>query len=859
VKLGSSYVRLSNAKAGSAVINEWRSRRRLPFVVAAACACVLLVAVQANSDYYQCYQSGGGCTGRALAGDAYCLEGATLDYDVTAPDNGSQVTVLSFHGGNIEANTSRISEEVERRFAWNRYDFDAHARPSCEAEVAGGYDGNKLHITATGFNHSRAVSLVGAHPKAVAIHGYKIERQYERGVMCVGGKDDAARNSFISHVRNNAALWDTPTNPNRYPLDPVDATTAAAGTKCSDLRGFEGDNLVNRTSTGRGLQLELHRDFRADLVNTSSSYNTLRDIFYGAVYQAMVGAAGCVTVDNPGTTWQNRALNANQTGTFNAEVDAIPLGSDVDAGVGLSNGPQTSYAGLACSVRFYGGRIEARNGNTYGSLSPLTYSPNTSYHFRFDVNVPAHTYSVYVTPTGGAEQLVGRDYAFRNEQATVSSLNNWSLFSDAGSMQSCGFGAPCYTATPAGGWVNNPFAAQTGAFTAEWDASPSTNPVDAVMGLSNGAQTTFPGFACLVRFYQGRIEARDGGVYRAASLITHEPNKIYHFRLVVNVPAHTYSVYVTPAGGAEQVVGLNYAFRTEQSTVGSLSNYGLRTDGATGSVRLCNFRIGTDRFGVTMLNPTVPGGREWFSKWDNGHVRSIPFGPDSDDPEFHARGQASYTVNGQGVLTASGPYVRMYVYDPAFQDNSVYSPSQFASWNNVEVTVYFMRLSDANVTYSGVVAGAKIRHIPDEQLCGTRGYYGRMRNDGRVDFEKEINHRTPPQEPETEARPREGSLWPALPSNVWIGYKYVIRDVDGGTHVKLELWRDMTDGANGGSWEKVHEYVDAGGWGAGLIPCAAGVDPAQILTGPNLSVLIRNDSATDVRYKKWSIREIAAQ
>jgi len=43
----------------------------------------------------------------------------------------------------------------------------------------------------------------------------------------------------------------------------------------------------------------------------------------------------------------------------------------------------------------------------------------------------------------------------------------------------------------------------------------------------------------------------------------------------VNVPAHTYSIYVTPAGGTEQIVGSNYAFRTEQSTVGSLNNYGV--------------------------------------------------------------------------------------------------------------------------------------------------------------------------------------------------------------------------------------------------------------------------------------------
>jgi hypothetical protein len=470
------------------------------------------------------------------------------------------------------------------------------------------------------------------------------------------------------------------------------------------------------------------------------------------------------------------------------------------------------------------------------------------------VNVASHTYSVYVTPPGGSEQAVGVNYSFRTEQASAAALNYWSLWGDVGSMQGCGFGAPCYTATAGGGWLNNSFASQANAFTAEWDATPLATGVDAVMALSNDAQTSFAGFAYLVRFNAaGLIDARDGGIYHAANMIMYAANTTYHFRLAVNVTAHTYSVYVTPTGGSEQTVALNYAFRTEQQSVTSLNNYGLIVDSTVGSARLCNFSTTSDPFGIAMLNPTAPGGREWYSKWGNGHSRTITFGQDPDDPEFHGRGDATYSINGQGVLTASGSTVRMYVYDPAFLDTSTYDPSRFRTWNNVEVTVYFMRVSDSNIAYGGIVAGAKIRHIPDSDLCGTRGYYGRLRDDGGVDVEKEIRH------PDSVAIASPTSPWSSLPYNVWIGYKYVIRDVDGGTHVKQELWRDMTDGAGGGTWEKLYEHVDTGGWGVGHTPCAAGVDPAQILPGPNLSVFLRDDSVTDVRYKKWSIREIAAQ
>jgi len=597
------------------------------------------------------------------------------------------------------------------------------------------------------------------------------------------------------------------------------------------------------------------------LISIGFTMLTVLIFIHRSPFTSAAGPPACVTVSAVGPVWTNLPFVSPQTGIFKAEMDATPLADGTDAGVGLSNGSQITFGGLACVARFNtDGRIDAKNGSGYTAASTIPYSPNTTYHFRFVVNVPAHTYSVYVTPSGANEQIVGVNYAFRPEQAAVSSLNNWSLFSDVGSMRGCGFGAPCYTATAGGNWINNAFTSQSTTFTAEWDATPSANNIDTVMALSNGSQTAVTAFACLTRFHDvsGTIEARNGSTYPSSS-ISYTANTTYHFRLVVNVPAHTYSIYVTPGGGSEQVVGLNYAFRTEQSTVGALNNHGLIVDSATGSARLSNFVISpTDKWGITKLNPTITGGREWFSKWDNGHARSFPWGPDPYDPEFHARGDGSYSIDGQGLLTAFSTNtggVRMYVHDQNYQGGA-FSPSLFKSWNNVEVTVYYMRVSEIGVPIprAGMVAAAKINHYDTEaDPCGARGYYGRFRHDGDIDFDKEIQH------PDVSvAIARESKPWSVLPRNVWIGYKYIVRDVDGGTHVKLELWRDLTNGANGGTWEKLHHDVDTG-WGTGLAPCKPGVDPAQIMTGPNLSVFIRDDNVSDVRYKRWSIREIAPQ
>jgi poly(beta-D-mannuronate) lyase len=153
------------------------------------------------------------------------------------------------------------------------------------------------------------------------------------------------------------------------------------------------------------------------------------------------------------------------------------------------------------------------------------------------------------------------------------------------------FGGPtCTTVSAGSGFQNAAFATQTGAFTAEFDATPSASPVNSYVALSQGAQTAHTGFAAIARFNPtGQIDARDGGVYAAASTINYSASVRYHFRLVVDVPSRSYSVFVTPQGGSEITVGTNFAFRSEQGAVTNLSSRGIWS--GTGSLSVCGFVI----------------------------------------------------------------------------------------------------------------------------------------------------------------------------------------------------------------------------------------------------------------------------
>src|SRR5439155_718963 len=139
-------------------------------------------------------------------------------------------------------------------------------------------------------------------------------------------------------------------------------------------------------------------------------------------------------------------------------------------------------------------------------------------------------------------------------------------------------------------WLNSPFTAQAGSFTAQFDATPNGASIDGVTGLSAGAAAGYADLAAIVRFNAaGQIDARNGAAYAAASAIPYTAGASYRFRLVVDVPRHTYAAYVTPAGGTAATIGTGYPFRTEQAAVSSLANSTVYSDAGTHTV--CNFAI----------------------------------------------------------------------------------------------------------------------------------------------------------------------------------------------------------------------------------------------------------------------------
>lgn len=263
----------------------------------------------------------------------------------------------------------------------------------------------------------------------------------------------------------------------------------------------------------------------------------------------------------------------------------------------------------------------------------------------------------------------------------------------------------------------------------------------------------------------------------------------------------------------------------------------------------------TDVFGTSKIYPDKIGGRSWNSSWSDDGWRTLESGQrDRFDNLLVARGNGQLTISGKGTAILSGSSPRMYVYDA----------SSNMKWGDVEITVYAKRgLESEKIQSQGIVIGARSEHQSwdDSHPCLARTYYGRLLNDGRAVFQKEILHEDiysankPSENNKAEWKTADGTI----PKDLWVGVKFVVYNLTKTNSVKLELYRDLTDGKDGGAWEKVAEYTDSGNWGKPdnqSVIDKCGYSENKVFSDPGTSIFVRNDKVEGASYKKFSIREI---
>ena len=171
------------------------------------------------------------------------------DYRILVHDCGSMIAVIAPHGGRIEPGTSEIAGAVAGNDL-SLYSFEGIRRGRAHGE---------LHITSPRFDEPQALGLVAAVETAIAIHG---RADTKDPAVWVGGRDLGLGDTLITCL--NAA--------------------GCLARRCvGRLAGTDPTNICNRTASGAGVQLELPRSLRNNLLTDHDQMQ----VFAAAIRQAL--------------------------------------------------------------------------------------------------------------------------------------------------------------------------------------------------------------------------------------------------------------------------------------------------------------------------------------------------------------------------------------------------------------------------------------------------------------------------------------------------------------------------------------------------------------------------------------------
>jgi len=128
-------------------------------------------------------------------------------------------------------------------------------------------------------------------------------------------------------------------------------------------------------------------------------------------------------------------------------------------------------------------------------------------------------------------------------------------------------------------------------FTATFSATPSSSAMDAALGFFV-LTSQQPALSSLINFSPaGVIQVRNGDSF-TASAIPYAAGETLQFRLVENLPATTYSLFVTPPGAVEAPLATDFQVPSDQRGATTLGGWGQLVNAPNGAtLSVCNFSL----------------------------------------------------------------------------------------------------------------------------------------------------------------------------------------------------------------------------------------------------------------------------
>jgi len=140
--------------------------------------------------------------------------------------------------------------------------------------------------------------------------------------------------------------------------------------------------------------------------------------------------------------------------------------------------------------------------------------------------------------------------------------------------------------------VSFPTSPATNGFAATFSVTPSSSAMNAALGFFAPASSNQPSLSSLINFSpDGVIRVRNGDSF-ASSGVSYVAGETLQFRLVENLPATTYSIFVTSPGAAEIPLATDLQVPSDQRGATTLGGWGQLVNAPNGAtLSVCNFSL----------------------------------------------------------------------------------------------------------------------------------------------------------------------------------------------------------------------------------------------------------------------------
>ena len=176
---------------------------------------------------------------------------------------------------------------------------------------------------------------------------------------------------------------------------------------------------------------------------------------------------------------------------------------------------------------------------------------------------------------------IAKDYAFRTEQQSVTTLDNVVFEAEVGSMHGCAEATkPILGPVPGGPaqWQNAKLPMSATTTDVRFEVVPLAANGDTLVALTQDPQTNWAKLPMIVRFNSNNtIDVRDGDAYRADIVMPYVPGQHYWVTIVFHKGydgrPNSYSVVVGTADGSSQLIASHYRLRTGYDYLSGFNNW----------------------------------------------------------------------------------------------------------------------------------------------------------------------------------------------------------------------------------------------------------------------------------------------